>query len=47
MFLLQQCVLDYNLLKYGVKATSLATISYLSQLKRVLINLVVLTYSSS
>ena len=43
MFVLQKCVLDYDLLQYGVKATSLAAISYLSRLKKVLINTAVVT----
>ena len=38
MFVLKKCVLDYDLLHYGIKATSLAAISYLCRLKRVLIN---------
>lgn len=38
IFVLKKCILNFDLLYYGVRATSLAAISYLCRLKRVLIN---------
>lgn len=39
-FVLKKCVMDLELMSWGIEATALAALSYLCRLKRVMINTV-------